>query len=71
MPETVSLGERRGTIDEILNIKAAAGYVEVHIKGVLEDTNLRIPARAIDAIVERLEAARDAAALMAGAKATP
>jgi hypothetical protein len=63
--------ERTGSIDDMIEIKAVAGAVEIGIGD--RETNsimLRVPAVGIADLVKRLEAARDAAALMAGAKNT-
>lgn len=60
--------ESSGTLDEMMTIRAIAGFVEVHFAATDEygggEMNLRIPAQAVDGLVRRLEAARDAAALM-------
>jgi hypothetical protein len=57
---------RTGTIDEMLKITAAAG--EVSISGGDPPSfgwTLRFPCEAVNELIRKLEAARDAAALMA------
>lgn len=55
---------REGTLDELLTIKATAGWVEVYGDG----WTLRFPSACVNQLIRRLEAARDAAAIMNSGK---
>ena len=63
------LTTRQGTIDEVLTIKASPGEVEISGGDELHHGwKLTFPSAAVDLLIKRLEAARDAAALMASSK---
>jgi hypothetical protein len=57
---------REGTIDEVLTIKASPGSVEISGGDPpYHGWTLKFPSAGVDVLIKRLEAARDAAALMA------
>lgn len=58
---------RTGTIDDLISIKATPGVVEIRCETADGKTSclLKFPSAAVDDLIARLEAARDAAALMA------
>jgi hypothetical protein len=53
-----------GTLDEMIEIRAAPGAVEITMKMAGGGLMLKIPSEGINHLVDRLESARDAAALM-------
>lgn len=57
-----------GTIDDVLKIKASPGVVEISGGDEWSGWMIGIPSSAVDQLITRLSAARDAAALMASDK---